>query len=93
MSLPSGKAVPEWAISAQGDAVSDESATARPRSRAKVARRAATRRIAATRPVQPDTVPGNSASASILPLSREYRERENAIEEKLRSRMNICNGC
>ena len=91
LSLPSGKAVPEWALHSSADADASEPKASRPRAR--TARRPASSQMATAHSAQPDAAPTNSASASMLPLSKDFREREEAAEERIRKRMNICNGC
>jgi hypothetical protein len=90
VSLPSGKAVPAWAMSSQADEdlVSEQRAVRQPRS-AKV-RHASPRNTAAA---QSDATPTNSVAASTRPFSPEWREREDALDTRLRRTMSICNGC
>lgn len=76
----------------QADSVLDRRVAAHPGTRGSVARRAAAPQIASSRAIQPDT-PTNSIPARIKPFSPEWREHEDALDNRLRKRMNICNGC
>ena len=92
VSLPA-KPVPEWAASPQAQA---DEPVSEPRKQRVVRRTAPGQLTAAPSALVTGDISNNqpaSQSTSLKPFSPEWRAQQDALDERLRRQMNICNGC
>jgi hypothetical protein len=105
-SVTAPKEIPGWAMSSAAEpaeparrkvarrtprAVGEETVSERPTVTGNVAMPTNGERPAVRTVTRPS--PSPSPSSSMTPFTPEWHARENAADEQLRRRMNICNGC